>query len=213
MKMRLFPYFYDVVNLWVPIFDHYSPLSAPPDRIWGRISGGMCAPAPREPYPNNFIDHPAINHRIRFWQMDRYDVDGSLYWSVTYWRQNPWEQAMSIDHNGGPWGNGDGRLLYPPQPEKSETPLIEGPVSSIRFENLRDGLEDREYSAYAKSDTGQPRLHRPSGPCGTPGGITRPGAYADLFRDEPRLVPRDTLRCGSCSGDIVEASAVITDFR
>ncbi len=139
------PYFYNVVNLWVPIFDYYSPLSAPPRQDLGENIWWYVCTGPKGPYPNNFIDHPAINHRIRFWQMDRYDVDGSLYWSVTYWRQNPWEQAMSIDHNGGPWGNGDGRLLYPPQPEKSETPLIEGPVSSIRFENLRDGLEDREY--------------------------------------------------------------------
>ncbi len=46
---------------------------------------------------------------------------------------------------GSRWGNGDGRLLYPPRRTKPDQPVIEPPVSSIRFENIRDGIEDREY--------------------------------------------------------------------
>ena len=70
---------------------------------------------PKAPYPNNFITHPAINPRIRFWMLDAKKLDGSLYWSITAWYQNPWEQAMSLDEKGWLWGNGDGRLIYPPR--------------------------------------------------------------------------------------------------
>ena len=52
---------------------------------------------------------------------------------------------MSVSPEGGPWGNGDGRLLYPPRREPSDDALVAGPVDSIRFASLRDGLEDREY--------------------------------------------------------------------
>ena len=77
--------------------------------------------------------------------MERAGVDGSLYWSITWWAQNPWETAMSINPDGGFWGNGDGRLLYPPRRSKPDSPVIEPPVTSIRLEMIREGLEDREY--------------------------------------------------------------------
>ena len=48
------------------------------------------------------------------------------------------------------FGNGDGRFLYPPlraaTPGLSGSgPVIEPPVSSIRWEMLREGIEDYEY--------------------------------------------------------------------
>lgn len=139
------PDFYNLVNLWVPIAARYDA-----KRAWWRQELGeqvwwyVCT-GPRCPYANNFIDHPGINHRIRFWQADKYGLDGDLYWSLTYWVQNPWEQAMSIPPDGkGTWGNGDGRLLYPPQPQKPTEPLVAPSIPSLRLELLRDGIEDRE---------------------------------------------------------------------
>jgi hypothetical protein len=47
-----------------------------------------------------------------------------------------------------PWGNGDGRFIYPPAGAASGNPsgpILEGPVDSIRWEQLRDGIEDYEY--------------------------------------------------------------------
>ncbi|MCP4640497.1 MAG: DUF4091 domain-containing protein [bacterium] len=139
------PYFHDTVNLWVPIMDRYDLDRAHARQALGETIWWYVCTGPKAPYPNNFIDHPAINHRVRFWMIDAFGLDGSLYWSVTSWRQNPWEQAMAISPSGGPWGNGDGRLLYPPRRTRPDVPVVEPPVSSIRFENLRDGLEDREY--------------------------------------------------------------------
>ncbi len=139
------PYFYDSINLWVPIFNHFNPERSLERQTLGEKVWWYVCTGPKAPYPNNFIDHPAINHRIRSWMVDKYQADGCLYWRITYWRQNPWEQAMSVNQDGGMWGNGDGRLIYPPQRDKPQQALIAPPVTSIRFENLRDGLEDAEY--------------------------------------------------------------------
>ena len=145
------PPLYGHVDLWVPVLYRYDPERAHArqragEEVWWYVCCG-----PHAPYPNNFIDHPAINHRIRFWMMQKYGVSGSLYWSTTYYRQaqrkrrNPWESPMSISPTGGRWGNGDGMLLYPPTRQPSDKPVISGPVDSIRWELLREGLEDREY--------------------------------------------------------------------
>jgi len=145
------PPLYGYVDLWVPVLSNYNAerchqRQAAGDQVWWYVCCGPVAP-----YPNNFIDHPAINHRIRFWMMEKYGVAGSLYWSATYYRQakgalrNPWESPMSISPDGGRWGNGDGMLLYPPVRKPSQEPVIKPPVDSIRWELLREGLEDREY--------------------------------------------------------------------
>jgi hypothetical protein len=47
-----------------------------------------------------------------------------------------------------PWGNGDGRFIYPPESAAgadSPVPILDGPVDTIRWEILRDGIEDYEY--------------------------------------------------------------------
>jgi len=139
------PFFYGGVNLWVPVLSLFHPERARERQSLGESVWWYVCCGPHAPYPNNFIDHPAINHRIRFWMIQKYGVKGSLYWSVTYWKQNPWKTAMSYSPEGGTWGNGDGRLLYPPTREKPEKPIVCGPINSIRFEMVREGLEDREY--------------------------------------------------------------------
>jgi len=48
----------------------------------------------------------------------------------------------------GVWGNGDGRFFYPPNRDPNgdrETPHLVGPVDSIRWEMLGEGVEDWEY--------------------------------------------------------------------
>ena len=47
-----------------------------------------------------------------------------------------------------PWGNGDGRFMHPPQDAANANPagpVLDGPVDSIRWEMLCDGIEDYEY--------------------------------------------------------------------
>jgi hypothetical protein len=105
---------------------------------------------PKWPVPNYFVDHPAMSHRVRFWLAERYGLTGDLYWDVAwYWDWsyqpiNPWTQ-ITVTNQYGPTGNGDGRLVYPPVREPPAGPVIAGPIDSIRWELVREGLEDREY--------------------------------------------------------------------
>jgi hypothetical protein len=95
---------------------------------------------------------------------NQYNLKGILVWRANYWTsstvfpdaiiQNPWEDPMSYTVGYGTllgqlnfWGNGDGRLLYPPNkdPNRDKTKFLSGPLNSIRCEVLRDGVEDYEY--------------------------------------------------------------------
>jgi len=145
------------VDLWVPLFDLYSPTLAQQrqqtgDEVWWYVCTG-----PRAPYPNNFIDHPGIEHRIRPWMAWRYGVQGELYWAIDYWTesnaypttpQDPWADPASHyfqNNQAGNFGNGDGRLIYPPRNWADGQERIEGPTPSLRWELLREGMEDYEY--------------------------------------------------------------------
>ena len=86
----------------------------------------------KHPYANFWaIDYPAIDHRIVFWQAWKYNIEGFLYWAINYWEENVWENPISF-----PGTNGDGSLIYWNK---------EGPVNSIRWEIIRDGIEDYDY--------------------------------------------------------------------
>lgn len=134
------------VDIWVPILDQYNQANAQARQAKGEQVWWYVCTGPRHPYPNNFIDYPAIDHRILHWMTWRYGVNGILYWQTTYWNQNPWETAMSYSNNGGGMrGNGDGRLLYPPVRKASDTFVAKGPVPSMRWELIREGVEDYDY--------------------------------------------------------------------
>ena len=76
------------------------------------------------------------------------------------------------------WGNGDGRFVYPPVEAADGNPgrpILEGPVDSIRWEMLRDGIEDYEYLAILKhliADEGRQAR------CGPEDAIRRPAGSA-----------------------------------
>ena len=134
------------VDIWVPVLPNYSEKpckerQAAGDEVWWYVCCG-----PHHPFPNNFIDYPALDHRILHWMNWKYGVTGVLYWSTQWWQDNPWTTPMSYtpDHSGT-WGNGDGHLLYPAVKERSKTPIIAGPVDSIRWEMIREGVEDYDY--------------------------------------------------------------------
>lgn len=84
-----------------------------------------------------FIDEHATAPRIHPWMNYIYDVDGILYWRTTSWKRadyDPWVNTETY-----PGGNGDGSLLYPGSKVGHD-----GPVASIRFKNIREGIEDYE---------------------------------------------------------------------
>ncbi|WP_420808023.1 DUF4091 domain-containing protein [Brachybacterium endophyticum] len=61
--------------------------------------------------------------------MARYDLDGYLRWTYNSWPQDV------LEHPSFRYGQGDEYIVYPGR---------RGPVSSIRWESLRDGLDDAE---------------------------------------------------------------------
>src|SRR5208283_1973340 len=92
------------------------------------------------------------------WQTWKYGVQGILIWDTDWWTspsrftdspQNPWEDPMSYsDPAPGTWGNGDGRFFYPPNHGRNDgrtTEYAGGPVDSLRWEILGEGVQDWEY--------------------------------------------------------------------
>jgi hypothetical protein len=94
------------------------------------------------------------------WLTYRYRVSGFEYWGLNQWGENTgrrdWANFATGDTRTSwkrthwPWD--DGWLLYPG--DKGE------PLSSIRFENLRDGFEDAELLRLLASRDGQAEADR-----------------------------------------------------
>jgi hypothetical protein len=153
-------------NIWCPLTPSYDEKLAAERRAAGESFWWYVCTGPKAPYCTLFIDHPATEMRVWLWQTWQRDIAGVLVWDTNYWTstaaypdpaqpQNPYDDPMgwvsgysTPDGSKQPWGNGDGRFLYPPEAAASgrpTTPVMEAPVSSIRLEMLRDGLEDYEY--------------------------------------------------------------------
>jgi hypothetical protein len=86
------------------------------------------------------VDFPALNARIPGWMAFAGNMRGVLFWSLTWWGDDPWREALSYMASRDTPLNGDGVLLYPP-PDGGKGPLR----PSLRFELLREGFEDYEY--------------------------------------------------------------------
>lgn len=138
------------VNIWCPnsnFFDIEPKTNAylterrkAGEKTWWYVCCG-----PGDPYNNYFITMSAVSHRLLMWQQKRFGIQGLLYWSTTYWESciEPWSNMMTVpDINKNIFG--DGSLMYP-----GKKVGIDGPVSSLRLEMVREGLEDFDYLTIA----------------------------------------------------------------
>jgi len=161
------------INVWCPksymfdninIYDKNKKISEMPfsKRMDERKSAGddiwwyVCW-EPGTPFCNLYVDMPGIMHRMLFWQQKLYNVDGFLYWCANYWEKvsDPWEDMCTLGDmgivtiDGAPFDSsdvfGDGSLLY-----NGNKVGIDGPVGSIRLENIRKGIDDFEYLCIAE---------------------------------------------------------------
>ncbi|MBS0010275.1 MAG: DUF4091 domain-containing protein [Bacteroidales bacterium] len=158
------PEIMDVTDITCTIFHRVDPEKARKIVRNGQEYWSYLCTAPKAPWVSLFIDHDAINMRMWLWITYAYELSGILIWSSNYWNsysaspaaylQNPWEEPASfVQGYGWPygkqtvWGNGDGRLFYPPRRQVNidNKPYIRGPVPSLRLEFLRQGIEDYEY--------------------------------------------------------------------
>jgi len=130
------------------------PFLGDPDRIWGIHLPVFDTPAhrnilehttnggetwwyvdewPPRPYANFFVDFAAVEHRTLFWQTWALGIRGLHYWNINFAPPNADPYLGLADATPV---NGNGYLVYPG---------ADGPVSSIRWETIRDGIEDYDY--------------------------------------------------------------------
>ncbi len=108
------------------------------DTIWWTTDGQMCTDTP----------YCAVERLLPHYCF-KYDAEAYEFWGIDWLTYNPWEFGWhSYIHQSGEPGkfrwvrypNGDGFLAYPGGPVGRE-----GPVSSVRLEQAREGVEDYEY--------------------------------------------------------------------
>jgi hypothetical protein len=166
----LAPLLAEVVDIWTPNLNclfvrerpgEFCPWRAPPEAyrevrargasLWWyqSCSSHGCDDGPPRPYfrgwPSYVVDAAGGRARAMGWLAFAWGIEGELYWASTY-------RFVRDGKPGDPWapgglwafgGNGDGTLLYPGSPRRigGRTHV---PVTSLRLEMIRDGLEDLE---------------------------------------------------------------------
>jgi hypothetical protein len=151
------------VDIWCPVLPNHNAEACSARQKLGESIWWYVCTGPQAPWPGLFIDHGATDLRVWLWMTWKWNVEAVLVWASNYWTsycaytdkpQDPWQDPMSyVSGYGLPpgfigyWGNGDGRFMYPPRPsgDDPQAPIISGPVNSIRWEMLREGIEDFEY--------------------------------------------------------------------
>lgn len=127
------PDFGDSLDVWVPKLSHFHNWQDAYERARERGAElwfyTCCHPMGR--YPNRFVDYPLIKTRILHWLNWRYKLTGYLHWGLLFWTDDPFKSVIS-----GGLPPGDAWIVYPGR---------DGPMDSIRWETLRDGIEDFEY--------------------------------------------------------------------
>ena len=162
------------INLWCPITEEFNreasaAAQARGEEVWWYITFSS-----KPPKVNEHVEHAGVDMRVWLWQTWLEKVTGILMWEVAHWNrksihpdpahpQNPYVDTICW---GGerPWNSGEGRYIFPPvKCFETTEPVLEGPVDSIRFEMLREGLEDYEYFAMLKKlDPKNPLLAVPA---------------------------------------------------
>jgi len=145
------PELYGLVDTWWPFTGWLAMAQKPAREVYGEDFWWYISGVPGAPYPMYFTDHPAINPRMRFWMSEKFGFQGEAHWSTSWWIGvshapiNPWTNTLTRLYDGSMHGNGNGVFFYPPSKVPPTSPLIAPPINSLRWEIVREGIEDREY--------------------------------------------------------------------
>jgi hypothetical protein len=82
-------------------------------------------------YPNRFLDFSLAKTRILHWINWRYRLTGYLHWGLNFWSDDPFNDDRSRED----LPPGDCWIVYPGK---------DGPIDSIRWEQMREGIQDYE---------------------------------------------------------------------
>jgi hypothetical protein len=132
---------YGSIGIWCPLSPNYNEAAAAVRRRQGEEVWWYVCCGPTAPWANLFLEQPGAAPRVLLWQTFGRGAQGLLYWGVNHW---PDFAARTMDPRPAeqrwpnvPWNdggrNGDGYLMYPGP---------DGPLGSLRLDNLRDGLQD-----------------------------------------------------------------------
>jgi len=151
-------FLFDDVDIWASrvyrFWDHYSELRKQQSRgkeVW--MYTYSFNPQARKA-PTFLIDETLADEHAIYWMMYRWNATGLLYWRANRWStptgdswRDPFENPMSFaSANGKLVFNGEASLIYPGYaPGQGLTDPYAAPLSSLRFEALRDGLEEYTY--------------------------------------------------------------------
>jgi hypothetical protein len=121
------------IDIWVPVlnvldrdYTFYQDLKETGKEVWFYT----CV-SPKGNYANRFIELPLIQTRYLHWINYKYDVTGYLHWGLNYWVEDQLNADASRDRGRLPAG--DNCIIYPGYRKL---------YSSIRFEAMRDGIDD-----------------------------------------------------------------------
>ncbi len=133
-------FFAEVSDIWVPVLSSFDQrLDLLRDHL---KKGGQCwfytCIGPQGRYLNRFIDYPLLKVRLLHWFNFRHELSGFLHWGGNYWGPKPFQNVQTvINDNHTLLPAGDNAIVYP-APEKNSV------LSSIRLEEMREGIEDYE---------------------------------------------------------------------
>lgn len=130
---------YGAVDIWVPLWPLHDEETAAErlaagEELWSYTA--LCQGRDGALWWQ--LDFPVLNYRLPLWMNFRYHITGLLYWTTVYWGhvRDPWldQPSFRLAYNG------EGMLFYP-----GRDAGFDGPVTSIRLKNIREGMEDYEY--------------------------------------------------------------------
>lgn len=124
------------IDVWVPQlnylqddFAHYQARQRAGDEVWFYT----CV-FPQGEYANRFLEQPLMKTRLLHWINYRYGITGYLHWGYNQWTADSPFTHTTRSHGGPPYlPAGDPWIVYPG---------VNGPLDSIRFEAMRDGIAD-----------------------------------------------------------------------
>ncbi len=144
------------IDIWLPVLNQYDPtISHNREKEHGEESWVYFLHGTRPPYFNPItLDHPGIESKLTGWFLWKYRIRGLAYYSLNNWSQNPWTDPLNSSHNG------DLFMFYPPNENNGDIGYGSNNhrlVPSIRFELMRDSLEDYEY-LYVLNSNSRPEV-------------------------------------------------------
>jgi len=121
-----------ILNVWHQAYDFYCEQQAQGREVWFYTCLG-----PTGTYANRLIDYPLLKVRLLHWLNAHYGASGYLHWGLNYWNgvTSPFADVEPAHHPQLVLPPGDCGIVYPGPG---------GPLSSIRFEAMRDGIADYE---------------------------------------------------------------------